>query len=422
MNAVPEVAVPQQILGYVSLLNDALTCYLAPLLYYSKMKTEPKIVTNSQLTNWSYWQKLAQILALNFAAWLVFTAIGALTSYNDDLRSGFLPDYWEIFKDWGRSAIALCILSFILYAVFSRFPDWICNGKRIILSYGLLLLSFLPLNLFFVLKLFLSDGNQQITWETIQTHITALDDYSSLLRLSSVTAVFFAVVIVKNWQRTQLREKILEQERISNLHLRLELEQQKLSALRAQLEPHFMFNALNAISALVLTDSKEKALNGIQGLSELLRYALDAAEKDSVQFSDELAFLQDYIGLQKLRYGSRLQLTITGIDDVINNAECPPLLLQLLLENALRHDLDCHQGASDILIEFSHTETHIEIYISNPLHDLDGTTSINQGAGLGLRNISARLDLLYGGQASIETQRINKRFEVNLRLPRFLNR
>jgi two-component system sensor histidine kinase AlgZ len=368
------------------------------------------------------WQKMTRVLALNVVAWLVFTAIGSLTSLNDDLRSGLHPDYWEVFKDWGRSTIALALLSFVIYAAFSRWTQAVSSARNIVVSYGVLLLFLLPLQLVFVIKLFLTETNQSVTWDAIQTQILVIDRYSCLLRLSTITAVFFAVVIVKIWQRSQARDKAWEQERADNLSLRLELEEQRLLALRAQLEPHFMFNALNAISALVLTDNKDNALNGIHGLSELLRYALTASEKNSVKLAEELAFVNDYLALQKLRYGSRLHMKIEGADEAINDVDCPPLLLQPLVENALRHDLDCHQNDSDILLSFSQQEPDLLIRISNPLHNTEGDESSNPGAGLGLRNTRARLHLAYGAQATLHTSVVNGRFQVDLRLPLDFNR
>lgn len=373
--------------------------------------------------NQAYWQKMLRILSLNVVAWLAFTAIGALTSLNDDLRSGLHPDYWEVFKDWGKSAMALALLSFVIYAGFSRWPQAVTSARKIVLSYGVLLLFLLPLQLIFVIKLFLTETYQSVTWDAIQTQILVIDRYSCLLRLSTITAVFFAVAIVKIWQRSQARDKAWEQECADNLRLRLELEEQRLLALRAQLEPHFMFNALNAISALVLTDNKENALNGISGLSELLRYALTASEKDSVKLADELAFVQDYLALQKLRYGVRLQIKIEGVDEVISDADCLPLLLQPLVENALRHDLDCHQNASDIMLSFSQHESHLQIRISNPVHQnsAEDETSSNPGAGLGLRNTRARLHLAYGDLACLQTSVVAGRFQVDLRLPFYCN-
>ncbi|MFZ6798734.1 sensor histidine kinase [Undibacterium sp. Di24W] len=381
------------------------------------MQNQNKISATLPHSNLASWRKLLRVLALNVFAWLVFTTIASLTSFNDDLRSGLYPDYWEVFKDWGQSAIALALLSFVIYAGLSRWTEAVANAKNIVLSYGVLLLFLMPMQLIFVVKLFLTETNQSLTWDAIQTQILVIDRYACLLRLSTATAVFFAVVIVKIWQRSQARDKAWEQERADTLGLRFELEEQRLLALRAQLEPHFMFNALNAISALVLTDHKDNALNGIHGLSELLRYALTASEKNSVKLAEELAFLQDYLALQKLRYGARLQIKIEGVDLAVNDVDCPPLLLQPLVENALRHDLDCHQNASDILLSFCRQERELLISISNPLHNTEKEGSSNPGAGLGLRNMRARLHLAYGALASLHTSVVNGRFQADLRLP-----
>jgi two-component system sensor histidine kinase AlgZ len=123
-------------------------------------------------------------------------------------------------------------------------------------------------------------------------------------------------------------------------------------ALRAQFEPHFLFNALNAISALVRDGDRGLALGGIGRLSDLLRYALSASVREDVTVAAELQFVRDYLDLQRLRYGERLQVQIDGEDSLLHEVECPPLLLQPLIENALRHDLDCREGPSDIRCGF----------------------------------------------------------------------
>ncbi|MFZ6747900.1 sensor histidine kinase [Undibacterium sp. Ren11W] len=384
------------------------------------METSHKNAHTFSKMNLASWKKLSHIFALNVLAWLGFTAIMALTSLNEDLRAGLSPDYWEVFKDWGDSAMALASLSAVIYLCLSRWPAAVSSGKKIILSYVLLLLLLLPLQLIFVLQLLLSEHDQSLSWSAMQAQIMLLDRYSSLLRVSSVSAVFFAVVIVKIWQQSKAREQAWQQERADNLSLRLALEQQKHFALRAQLEPHFMFNALNAISALVLTENKENAMNGIQALSELLRYALAASEKTSVKLVDEFAFVRDYIALQKLRYGSRLQISIIGMDAAIGDVDCPPLLLQPLVENALRHDLDCHQDASDILLSFSRQDDGLLICISNPLRNAQGEPSPNPGAGLGLRNTRARLQLVYGSLACLRTSVVEGRFQLELSLPLYI--
>lgn len=364
------------------------------------------------------WQKWPFLIMMHAGAWLALTLIGALTSWNDDLRAGFSPDFNEIFKDWARSTTALAAFAYLLTFSFQRWPQALANGKRIVLSYGILLLFLLPLQLLFVVKYLIAEHSGSVNLDAILNQVLVIDRYSCLLRLSSVTAVFFAVVIFKIWRQSQERDQAWAEQRTAILALRLELEEQKLLALRAQLEPHFVFNALNAISALVISDNKQIALHGIQGLSELLRYALAASEKNWVNFAEELAFVDDYLALQKLRYGPRLQIQIHGVNDKIRDADCLPLLLQPLIENALRHDLDSHHNASNIDVQFSHDDTHVKLRISNPLHQ---DASPNPGAGLGLRNIRARLQLAYGEQADLQACRLGEQFVVDLRIPFYLH-
>jgi two-component system sensor histidine kinase AlgZ len=360
------------------------------------------------------WKQFLSRLLLNVVGWTAFAALSALTSLNDDLRSGLHPDFLEIFLDWGKSAIALSALSAIVYACLTRWTIVLASGLNIVLGYGLLILFYLPMQLLYVVDAYVNEAGHSLTWDAIQHQILVIDRFSCLLRLSSISAVYFAVVAIKVWQQSQERGRARAQDRADILALRLELEQQRLLALRAQLEPHFVFNALNAISALVLSDHKGNALDGISGLSDLLRYALTACEKNWVKFSEELTFLDDYLALQKLRYGARLHLSIEGVDARIEDGDCPPLLLQPLIENALRHDLDCHQQASDIRLQFRTQGAQLHIHISNPVH---AESSANPGAGLGLRNTRARLQLVYGAAAILHTQVVNGRFEVDLQLP-----
>jgi two-component system sensor histidine kinase AlgZ len=281
----------------------------------------------------------------------------------------------------------------------------------------LLLLCLLPLQLLFVMQTLLQENagsGFNLNWDSMHSQFQVIDRFADFLRFGSVTAVYVAVAAIKVWQQNQKRSHLWEQQRANLLALKLELEEQKLLALRAQLEPHFVFNALNAISALVISDNKANALNGIHGLSQLLRYALTASENNWVSMAQELAFIEEYLQLQSLRYGPRLQIQMQGITEQIREADCPPLLLQPLIENALRHDLDCHQGTSHIQVDFSHDEHSLTVKISNAIH---ANSSPNPGAGLGLRNTRARLQMAYGQQATLITQQDNDRYIVTLQLP-----
>lgn len=360
------------------------------------------------------WTRPLAVFGINAAFWLALSALGALTSLNDDLRHGVQGSYWLIFLAWGRSSLVAATLSFILYLCLSRWPRFVSSAKMIAAGYGLMLLLLLPTQLALLTKLALDEDGPGLSWAAIQQQVEAFDKFASLLDLSTITAVYLAVVGIKLWQQSQARQQAWMQAQADGLSLRLELERQHGLALRAQLEPHFMFNALNAISALVRSDNKSAALTGISELSELLRYALSASERHWVKLSEELRFIEDYLALQRLRYGTRLQLRIEGAVPALLDCDCPPLLLQPLVENALRHDLDCHAEVSDIHMAFDQREGNVLIRISNPVRQ---EVAHNPGTGLGLRNVEARLRLAYRGAAVMQAGVQEGRFLVSLQLP-----
>jgi two-component system, LytTR family, sensor histidine kinase AlgZ len=358
------------------------------------------------------WRKGLAVVALNVALWTVLSVLGTLTSLNDDLGHGVQGSYWLIFQSSLRTSLALMCLSCVLYAGVTRWPGVVANARSIAAGYVLVVLVLLPAQMGFLLKFHLEEAGVVLDWTTVET----VARFFSLMHWTAVTAVYFAVVTLKIWQQSQVRAQAAAKAQADALALRLALEQQHGLALRAQLEPHFMFNALNAISALVRCDDKEVALTGIDGLSELLRYALRAGEREWVSVGEELDFIGDYLALQRLRYGSRLRIAIDGATDAVRDADCPQLLLQPLVENALRHDLDCHDEDSDIRLTFAREDRQLLINIGNPVRE---EAAHNPGVGLGLRNIAARLQLAYGAAASIEAGTVAGRFEVTIRMPEY---
>ena len=365
-------------------------------------------------TAFALWQRRLILAFAQILGWAAFAAIAALTSLNDDLRAGFDPDYMPIFWEWSYRAMAMAVISVAIWLGFERWPQVYASGKNLILGFLVLMLCLLPLQLLFVFKDFFLNHESILNWTTVAKQITVINRLASLLQITSVAAIYLAVAAIKLWQQNQDRRRRWEQDRADLLGMKLELEQQKMLALRSQLEPHFMFNALNAISALVMQNNRDHALDGINGLSELLRYALTASEKNWVSLEEEMQFVDDYLQLQKLRYGDRLQFHCEGLSAEIKQIQYPPLLLQPLIENAIRHDLDTHQDASDIHLQMQIEEDTLHIYLSNPLHTEQST---NPGAGTGLRNTTARLQMAYGPSAQLQTSIVDQRFHVHLQIP-----
>jgi hypothetical protein len=224
-------------------------------------------------------------------------------------------------------------------------------------------------------------------------------------------AFVYALAVFQRALEAERRRQRIEAE---NLALRLEVEEGRMEALRAQLEPHFLFNALNALSALVRSGEQLQALRAVHRLSDLLRYATAASGKEWTSLAEEITFIEDYLELQRLRFGARLGFVLDGGDDSWRDVECPPLLLQPLVENALRHDLEAGSGASEIHMACRREGDRVAIRISNPIRE--GVVA-SAGTGVGLSNVTSRLALVYGARAAIHARREHDSFVVELELP-----
>ncbi len=176
----------------------------------------------------------------------------------------------------------------------------------------------------------------------------------------------------------------------------------RLQALQAQLEPHFLFNTLNGISSLVVEGRTEAATNMIALLSEFLRLALQTAETPQITVSEEMSFVRHYLNIQKIRFGERLRFRIDVAADTAE-ALVPTLLLQPLVENALRHGIlsRAEGGAVAISVAAQHGVLRLRVEDDGLGLRRDPPTS----AGLGLSNTAMRLSEIYGHQASFTVGR-----------------
>ncbi|PHV08464.1 sensor histidine kinase [Janthinobacterium sp. BJB412] len=357
---------------------------------------------------------MLRLLAINLLVWGVLSALGAASSYSATLRNGVGNSYAVDFFAWWRCTMAQVLLCCLLHALFTRWPALVARPRHIALVFAATLLLFFPLDVMYETTYNVLLAGRALRPEHMLRALASIHKFDWFVDVALTCGSIGAQVALSIWRQGKADQQALAQAETDNLRLKLELEQQRMLALRGQLEPHFMFNALNAISALVRSDDKKVALAGINRLSALLRYALTAADRDWVSIDEELAFVRDYLALQQLRYGARLRVSIEGVDARIGAIACPPLLLQPLVENALRHDLDCHTEASDIRLRFHIEQRQLAVSISNPLAAAHGS---NPGLGLGLRHTEASLQLAFGPLAALRTSVDAGRFRVELRLP-----
>jgi two-component system sensor histidine kinase AlgZ len=340
--------------------------------------------------------------------WAAISVLGALQTYSDNLRVGVDSHYPRLLVTWFvEYAVPLIVLSAGLSVLLRRWPALIARPRQVLALFVALVLVFQPAQWTYM------------AWLRGYLHIASLDDVRQLFMKMllvgwfSTTGTFAAILAIHYWRQARERELAWQRSQNDMLNLRLALEEQRMLALRAQLEPHFLFNALNAISALVRDGDSALALGGIGRLSDLLRYALSASVRNKVTVAAELQFVRDYLDLQRLRYGERLQVRIDGEGAILHEVECPPLLLQPLIENALRHDLDCRTGPSDIRVSFVQEADTLAIRVTNPA---GAQASPNPGAGLGLANTRERLRLVHPA-ASLRAGPEDGRFVAEVRLP-----
>ena len=186
----------------------------------------------------------------------------------------------------------------------------------------------------------------------------------------------------------------------------------ELKALKAQINPHFLFNSLNSISALTSIDPA-RARDMCVLLGDFLRLTLGLGEKTSVRFFEELDLLQKYMAIEKVRFGARLTIH-EEIQEDSKACLLPPLLLQPLLENAVKHGIAALPEGGDVRLSVQRQNGRLSILVEN---SWDPEAPPRRSGGMGLKNVQRRLDARYGKEASLRVNTEGEHFQVSLSLP-----
>ena len=193
---------------------------------------------------------------------------------------------------------------------------------------------------------------------------------------------------------------------------RLQLEQLKLAAtvkeaelraLKSQVNPHFLFNSLNSLRALIDEDAP-RAREAVTRLANMLRYSLQSGQQELVPFDDEIRIVEDYLALEQIRHESRLRVR-WEITPEARGLHVPPMLLQTLVENAVKYGISTRRDGGELVISAHRVASELNIRVTNP-GDLAAPTSAaaaraGSSTGVGLRNATERLKLLFGERATL---------------------
>jgi two-component system sensor histidine kinase AlgZ len=186
----------------------------------------------------------------------------------------------------------------------------------------------------------------------------------------------------------------------------------ELRALKAQINPHFLFNSLNSITALTTVDPARAREMCIR-LSDFLRNTLGLGEKESISWRDELQLARTYLEVEQVRFGARLRVEM-NVDEACSECMVPPLVLQPLIENAVKHGIATLVDGGTIKVEAKVMNGLLEISVEN---GFDPESPSPRRHGLGLRNVRSRLETRFGSAASLKAHTHENHFRAEMIVP-----
>jgi LytS/YehU family sensor histidine kinase len=198
--------------------------------------------------------------------------------------------------------------------------------------------------------------------------------------------------------RESIARQIAETARLNE-----ELSRAQLAALRRQMEPHFMYNTLNSIAGLVRDDRNDAAVSMIVGLSEFLRRASEDSHRSQVTLLEEVEYLQRYLEIQKVRFGDRLQVSV-DIPAELLRAQVPNLLLQPLVENAIKHGIAKRVAGGTVRVAGACHNSNLCLTVYNDGPSLPTDWEATQ-TGVGIGNLRTRLQILHGNESELQLRR-----------------
>ena len=190
---------------------------------------------------------------------------------------------------------------------------------------------------------------------------------------------------------------------IERLRLATSVKEAELRALKSQVNPHFIFNSLNSLRALIEEDPL-RARQAVTQLANLLRYSLQSGQLETVPFEDELSVVNDYLALEQVRHEERLRLRLDVAPDTLQ-LPIPPMLLQTLVENAVKYGISTRPEGGEIAIIARRENDSLRLQVTNPGAFDAGSTRLarsNGSTGMGLANAANRLRLLFGEHATLQ--------------------
>ena len=332
--------------------------------------------------------------------WLIWLIIGLaqslLITFSSDISVS------ASFSDGFFSAVIFAVIAVALWFPVNQFNT--SRNSLLMAIFNHLIMAIIALGIwvfltkFLVLAFFQDNDPYKSFWE------------NSIYYRLGAGAFMYAVVILTYYLMISIdniAEKNIREAKLENM-----LKETELMMLRSQINPHFLFNSLNSISSLTISDA-ERAREMVIKLSDFMRYALSRKDDRTVILQTELENLRLYLDIEKIRFGERLVLE-ENVQDECLVVRVPNMILQPLYENAIKHGVYESADVVNINLSAKRVNGAINISISN---DFDPESIPPGGTGTGLNNVRRRLELYYGNRAWLKTIKEDSVFTAELYIP-----
>lgn len=313
-----------------------------------------------------------------FIGWTIYLIINLIVSFSFQPFNGRVALHVMIY----------CVLGFSLSHAFrSRVHHYQWNQLPIAklaprLFVINIIISFIWLMLTYV-ALLLNFGINSIREFNPGVALTIWFNMTATMLIWSL--IYFGVHLFVNYKQAEVRQWQLE----------ANVKEMELRVLKKQMNPHFLFNCLNSIRALII-EEPERAQDAVTKLAGILRYSLQSSEVETSTLSSELRFVEDYIGLETIRFEDRLAVHMHIAPDTLDY-QIPPMTLQILVENGIKHGIARLPAGGEITIKTWLEAQKLHIRVSNT-----GTLTISESSTrLGIKNATERLKLIFGNTASL---------------------
>ncbi|HEY0921324.1 sensor histidine kinase [Rheinheimera pacifica] len=340
---------------------------------------------------------LGKLLRFNLYYWSAILILGLLSSWHAAVLYNKPFDWRHLPMMLAGDLVAMLLTAALVVWTYQRLVQQVFSNWQLLSGVAVVAALYIPAE----------NALWMLLWDReiadIRKLVGNLD--TSVLAFFVWTACYLTVLLYQQQLQRLAQTSALSQK----------IQQLELQALSHQLNPHFTFNALNSVCALLEAQRYDDAETMSEQLATFLRYSLSKSPDSLVQLADELAAINAYLQLQKTRFGDKLKVN-WQIDDSLKQQRIPPLLLQPLVENAIKYAVATRKQGATITIGGvrEHNNLHLSISDDGPGSQL---AADNSGAGVGLNNIRNRLLQHFGDSARLDIGASPQGFKVNISLP-----